>query len=220
MSQPVPNCHVTNHLKRNKTDRSWSADVLVAQADAGVLDHRHRHRAADGTARCTLASARQRLGDDPHLWASTLFDELLDLGYERSYPTMTRQIRTRGLRPGREPCRPTKGRAVAVIEHPAGRETQWDWVELPPSAWGWGKTAHPLVGALSYSGRRRGPLYDSEDQPHLIDALDRVATALGGLTLDWRFDRDGRRQFPEHRAGPRVVRGGHAPPHPGAQVAR
>ena len=23
----------------------------------------------------------QRLADDPHLWASTLFDELLDLGY-------------------------------------------------------------------------------------------------------------------------------------------
>jgi transposase len=27
------------------------------------------------------------------------------------------------------------------------------------------------------------------EQPHLIDALDRVARALGGLTKDWRFDR-------------------------------
>ena len=27
------------------------------------------------------------------------------------------------------------------------------------------------------------------EQPHLIDALDRVARALGGLTRDWRFDR-------------------------------
>jgi len=34
----------------------------------------------------------QRLGDDPHLWATTLFDELLELGYEQSYPTLTRQI--------------------------------------------------------------------------------------------------------------------------------
>jgi hypothetical protein len=27
------------------------------------------------------------------------------------------------------------------------------------------------------------------DQPHLIDALDRVTRALGGVTRDWRFDR-------------------------------
>lgn len=27
------------------------------------------------------------------------------------------------------------------------------------------------------------------EQPHLIDALDRVTRALGGLTRDWRFDR-------------------------------
>ncbi len=26
-------------------------------------------------------------------------------------------------------------------------------------------------------------------QPHLIDALDQVTRALGGLTRDWRFDR-------------------------------
>jgi transposase len=133
----------------------------------------------------------QRLADDPHLWASTLFDELLELGFEQSYPTMTRQIRARGLRPACEPCRPATGRAVAVIDHPRGQETQWDWVELPdpPEQWGWGKTAHLLVGALSHSGKWRGVLCESEDQPHLIDALDRVAHELGGLTHDWRFDR-------------------------------
>ncbi len=84
------------------------------------------------------AYVRQRLGDDPHLWASTLYDELLGLGYDRSYPSMTRAIRARGLRPACEACRPAKGRAVAVIEHPPGQETQWDWVELPdpPEHWG------------------------------------------------------------------------------------
>jgi len=133
----------------------------------------------------------QRLKDDPHLWASTLFDELLELGYDRSYPTMTRQLRARGLRPACEPCRPTKDRAVALIEHPPGDETQWDWVELPdpPEHWGWGKNAHLLVGALAHSGRWRGLLCESEDQPHLIDGLDRISRALGGLTRDWRFDR-------------------------------
>ena len=134
---------------------------------------------------------RQRLTDDPHLWASTLFDELLDLGYDRSYPTMTRMVRARGLRPACEPCAPAKGRPVAVIEHPPGEETQWDWVELPdpPPHWGWGAHAHLLVGALSHSGRWRGVLCESEEQPHLIEGLDRVARALGGLTKDWRFDR-------------------------------
>ncbi len=137
------------------------------------------------------AYSGQRLGDDPHLWASALFDELLGLGYDRSYPTMTRQLRARGLRPACQPCRPTKDRAVALIEHPPGEETQWDWVELPdpPAAWGWGKNAHLLVGALAHSGRWRGLLCESEDQPHLIDGLDRITRALGGLTSDWRFDR-------------------------------
>src|SRR5664279_4612904 len=133
----------------------------------------------------------QRLADDPHLWASALFDELGDWGYPGSYPTMTRQLRLRGLRPACEPCRPAKGRPIAVIDHPAGVETQWDWVELPdpPPGWGWGKNAHLLVGALAHSGCWRGVLCESEDQPHLIDGLDRVTRALGGVSRDWRFDR-------------------------------
>ena len=96
---------------------------------------------------------RARLSEDPHLWAVTLFDEVAGLGYDRSYPTFTRQIRVRDLRPHCEPCSATKGRANAPIEHPAGEETQWDWLELPdpPAHWGWGKNAHLLVGALAHS---------------------------------------------------------------------
>lgn len=173
---------IARHLGRDrKTIRAY-----LAGREAGV-----RVRSDPDPFEPFAAYCARRLGDDPHLWGSTLFDELLELGYGQSYPTMTRQIRARGLRPACEPCRPAKGRPVAVIEHPAGQETQWDWVELPdpPPAWGWGRTAHLLVGALSHSGKWRGVLAESEDQPHLIDALDRVAHALGGLTLDWRFDR-------------------------------
>ncbi len=132
----------------------------------------------------------QRLKDDPHLWAMTLFDELLELGYDRSYQTLTRQLRDRALRPACEACTPAKGRAVAVIEHP-GAETQWDWLELPdpPAHWGWGGKANMLVGALSHSGRWRAVLSESQEQPFLIDGLDRVARSLGGLSRDWRFDR-------------------------------
>ena len=40
-----------------------------------------------------------RLAEDPHLWARTLCDELEALGYPLSYSTLTRQIRSRNLRP-------------------------------------------------------------------------------------------------------------------------
>ena len=121
----------------------------------------------------------------------TLFDELLELGYDRSYPTLNRQLRDRRLRPACEACTPAKGRSSAVIEHPPGEETQWDWVELPdpPAHWGWGGTANMLVGALSHSGRWRAVLSESQEQPFLIDGLDRIARALGGLSRHWRFDR-------------------------------
>ena len=156
---------------------------------------------------------RERLAEDPHLWAQTLFDEVVALGYDRSYPTFTRQLRTRGLRPHCEPCSPARGRAAAVIAHPPGEETQWDWVELPdpPAHWGWGSKAFLLVGALAHSGRWRGILAPCMDRPHLIDALDRVTRALGGLTREWRFDRMAMMSHclsPRVGSGDRVVRGG------------
>jgi hypothetical protein len=80
---------------------------------------------------------------------------------------------------------------VAVIDHPPGAETQFDWVELPdpPAGWGCGAHADLLVGALSHSGRCRGVLAESEDFPHFVEALDQVVHRLGGVTDTWRFDR-------------------------------
>jgi hypothetical protein len=80
---------------------------------------------------------------------------------------------------------------VAVIGHPPGEETQFDWLELPgpPPGWGRGSHAHLLVGALSCSGRWRAVLAEAEDFAHLAEALDAVARKLGGLTRRWRFDR-------------------------------
>ncbi|MCF6745202.1 transposase [Blastococcus sp. KM273128] len=137
---------------------------------------------------------RARLAEDPHLWAMTLFDEVTGLGYGRAYSTFTRQLRTRALRPACEPCAPTRGRPVAVIEHPGGEETQFDWVELPDPPAGWAAAGYTgkaflLVGALAHSGRWRGVLCSSMEQPVLIDAIHRVCAALGGLTRSWRFDR-------------------------------
>lgn len=174
---------IARHLDRDrKTIRAYLAGERVAgeRKPAGT-DHFEPY----------IDYVRARLSEDPHLWALTLFDEVVGLGYDRSYPTFTRQIRTRGLRPHCEPCSATSGRAAAVIEHPPGEETQWDWLELPdpPEHWGIGRTAHLLVGALAHSGKWRATLAPSEEQAHLVAALDATSRKLGGLTKSWRFDR-------------------------------
>jgi transposase len=132
-----------------------------------------------------------RLVEDPHLWARTLFDELENLGFGLSYQSLTRNIRTRNLRPVCEACRTATDRPNAVIPHAPGDETQWDWLELPdpPESWGWGKTAHLLVGSLAHSGKWRAVLSTSTDQPHLVVAIDRIVRGLGGISRVWRFDR-------------------------------
>lgn len=135
--------------------------------------------------------AKTRLRDDPHLWGTALFDEVVALGYEGSYPSFTRGLRVRALRPHCEPCQASTGRDHAIIDHPPGAETQFDWLELPdpPISWGWGATAHLFVGALSHSSKWRAVLAESEDQPHLVEALDKVVRRLGGCSKRWRFDR-------------------------------
>ena len=174
---------IARHLGR---DRKTIRAYLNGERVTGV-----RQRAGEDPFGPFVDYVRARLTEDPHLWAVTLFDEVTALGYARSYPTFTRQIRLRDLRPHCEPCSATKGRAAAVISHPPGEETQWDWVELPdpPPSWGWGTKAHLLVGALAHSGRWRGTLAAAEDQAQLIDALDKTTRRLGGLSKKWRFDR-------------------------------
>src|SRR5215213_10284854 len=186
---------IARHLQINRRTvrRYLSGEVGVGKRRPAGLDGFERF----------VGYARQRLLDDPHLWASTLHDELLELGYPGSYPSLTRALRARGLRPHCEPCQGVKGRDRAIIDHPAGQETQWDWLELPdpPERWGWGKTAHLLVGSLAHSSRWRGVLAPCEDQPHLTEALDAVARRLGGLTQRWRFDRMATVCHPDSGAG-------------------
>ena len=128
-----------------------------------------------------------RFVDDPHLWLSALFDEVVPLGYPRSYPSFVRAVRAAGLRPHCEACRGVSGRATIEIEHPPGAEIQWDWFERRHAPWG--GTAYVLLGTLPHSSRVRGMLAPSLDQPHLIEALDGVLRRLGGTARDWRTDR-------------------------------
>jgi transposase len=128
-----------------------------------------------------------RLREDRHVWATALYDEVVALGYRGSYPSFTRALRTRALRPRCEACAGVKGRETADIAHPPGEETQWDWAELPGAPWG--GTAQVLVGALSYSSQARAVLAESQDLAHLVEALDAVLRRFGGTTRRWRFDR-------------------------------
>ena len=174
---------IARHLGR---DRKTIRAYLAGERVAGV-----RARQVPDLFAPFTEYVRARLAEDPHLWVTTLADELEELGWSGGYSTLTRQIRDRGLRPVCEACRGLKDRPVAIIDHPPGAETQWDWVELPdpPAHWGWGRAAHLLVGASSHSSRWRGVLVESEEQAHLVIALHAVAERLGGLTRAWRFDR-------------------------------
>jgi transposase len=128
-----------------------------------------------------------RFVDDPHVWASALYDEVRRLGYPLSYPTFVRQIRVAGLRPHCEACHGVKGRDTIEIEHPPGAEIQWDWFERRGAPWG--ATAYVLLGTLPHSGRIRGVLAEKMDQAHLIEAMDAVLRRLGGTAHVWRTDR-------------------------------
>jgi transposase len=167
-------------------DRKTVRAYLSGQREPG-----RRQRTGPTLIEPFLAYCQARLADDPHLWASTLFDELVELGFTGSYPSLTAAIRQHRLRPHCEPCQVARGRDVAIIAHPPGEETQWDWLELPdpPASWGVGRHAHLLVGALAHSGRWRGVLAEGEDFPHLVEALDQVVRRLGGVSEVWRFDR-------------------------------
>lgn len=130
---------------------------------------------------------KARFADDPHVWASALFDEVGDLGYVLSYPSFVRQVRAAGLRPHCEACDGVHERDTIEIDHPAGEEIQWDWFERRRAPWG--GTAHVLLGTLPHSGRTRGVIAAGTDQPYLVEAMDGVLRRHGGTARRWRVDR-------------------------------
>jgi len=128
-----------------------------------------------------------RLRDDPHVWASALYDEVKPLGFPKSYVTFARQLRLRGLRPHCEACAGVKGRPTIEIAHPPGEELQWDWEEFRNTPWG--EPTYLLNGTLSHSSKGRGVFAESMDQAHLMEAIHGVLQRLGGTARRWRIDR-------------------------------
>jgi len=130
----------------------------------------------------------ERFVDDPHLPAVALFDELVAAGFERSYPTLVRELRRTELRPVCLVCQQRRGRAPTVeLDHEPGEEIQWDWLELTETPWG--EPAYALVGALSHSGKFRAMLCEQMTFGHLAQALHEILAALGGTARVWRVDR-------------------------------
>ena len=168
---------IARHTGRDrKTVRAWLR---------GERDREARQRA--GPLEPFRGYVAQRLGDDPHLDATVLLRELRGLGFEQSYPTLTRELRRLELRPVCEVCKRGGHRVTIELVHEPGEELQLDWLELPATPWG--EPAHVFVGALSHSGRIRAVLAEGEDFAHLVGALDGVLRRLGGTARCWRTDR-------------------------------
>jgi transposase len=170
---------IARHLGR---DRKTVRDYLEGRRQPGV-----RRRPDPDPLERYVPYLAARFVDDPHVWASALFDEVVPLGYDRSYPSFVRQLRAAGLRPHCEACDGVGGRDTIGISHPAGEEIQWDWFERRRAPWG--GTAYVLLGTLPHSGRTRGVLAPATDQAHLVEAMDAVLRRLGGTARKWRVDR-------------------------------
>ena len=63
---------------------------------------------------------RERLAEDPHLWATTLFDELLELGYDRLLPDVHPPAAGPGAASGVRAVPPGQGPAGGGDRAPAG----------------------------------------------------------------------------------------------------
>ncbi len=178
---------ISEIARRTDHDRKTIRAYLVGDRIPGV-----RQRVEPDLFEKFVDYVTARLTEDPHLWAATLLDELRPLGFTGSYPTLTRQIRDRGLRPACTACAQVTKRPNAIIAHPPGAETQFDWVELPDAPTGWAfptKRCFVLVGSLAHSGVWRAVISPSMDLPHLLAAMTVLLGLLGGVTKTWRFDR-------------------------------
>ncbi|WP_231855622.1 helix-turn-helix domain-containing protein, partial [Tsukamurella pseudospumae] len=96
---------IARHLGR---DRKTVRNYLNGVTEPGV-----RHRDEDPF-EPFAEYVTSRLLEDPHLWAQTLFDELVEMRFKQSYSSLTRQIRDRGLRPVCPQCTTAVNRPNAV----------------------------------------------------------------------------------------------------------
>ena len=174
--------------------RGWSISAIARHTGrdrktvrAWLQGERARRPPAPSVLEPYRAYVERRLADDPHLDATVLLRELRPLGFDRSYQTLTRELRRLELRPECPLCKRGGHRLTIELAHEPGEELQLDWLELAETPWG--EPCYVLVGALSHSGRIRAVVSDGLDFAHLVCCLDGVLRRLGGTTRSWRTDR-------------------------------
>lgn len=173
--------------------RGWSVAAIARHTGRDrktIRRHLSGWEPVRGTAPSALEPYRPyleaRFADDPHVFATVLYRELVELGFDRSYPTLVREVRSLGLRPACSCCR-SGTQLTTAIPHEAGAELQLDWLELHETPWA--RKAYVLVGVLPHSGRIRGVFSEAMSFAHLAAALDRLLRRFGGTAHSWRTDR-------------------------------
>jgi transposase len=119
--------------------RGWSVSAIARHTDRDrktIRKYLHGPRTGREPEPSCLEPYRAyiaaRFDDDPHLLGSVVHRELAAAGFERAYTTMIGELRRLELRPVCKVCQHRRGRSVTIeIEHAAGEEIQWDWLELP-----------------------------------------------------------------------------------------
>ncbi len=174
--------------------RGWSISAIARHTGrdrktvrAWLQGERQRKPRAPSALEPFREYVARRFADDPHLDATVLLRELRTLGFVRSYPTLTRELRRLGLRPECPVCKRGGHRLTVELAHEPGEELQLDWLELEETPWG--EKAYVLVGALSHSGRIRGVFSEGQSFPELAAAVDALLRDLGGTARSWRTDR-------------------------------
>jgi len=117
---------IARHLGRDRLTRRTVRDHLNGTRVTG-----ERRRFEPYLFKPFVSYLREQLGEDPHVWATALYDEVVALAFTLSYQSFTRGLHSHSLRPHCEACSGLNGRATIEIEHPPGGEIQWDWTSCP-----------------------------------------------------------------------------------------
>ena len=117
----------------------------------------------------TLTRTSRPGSDDPHLWGTALFGVVNALGYGQSYVTFVRKVRERDLRPSCGACGRTRGRPVAIIDHPDPKRFQprpyLVATKMTPDAVASHRSAMAFHGCATRFGEYRAAGYDGVPFP-------------------------------------------------------
>ena len=128
------------------------------------------------------------LAQNPALQATSIMRVLEPEGFDASYPTLTRHLRT-----VRGPSRGSTPPVAVPIETGPGVEFQFDWSDCNVWArrWGWDHELHCFGTVLCWSRRKRWWFAVSINRPHTLEGLVGWFDDLDGVPAVGRTDRMG-----------------------------